>query len=60
MGESLIGCFYLSSAIELKVALAKFCVDKTGFLLELLRNMWYNVKYRIINSKTSDRGAKWQ
>ena len=26
-------------------------LDKAGFLLDLFRNMWYNVKCRIINSK---------
>ena len=26
-------------------------LDKTGFLLDLFRNLWYNVKCRIINSK---------
>ena len=49
---------YISTDIDKRIALrnsktgiATKNLDKTGFLLDLFRNLWYNVKCRIINSK---------
>ena len=49
---------YISTDIDKRIALrnsktgiATKNLDKAGFLLDLFRNLWYNVKCRIINSK---------
>ena len=36
---------------NLEIGRAAKNLDKAGFLLDLFRNLWYNVKCRIINSK---------